>query len=154
MSCSMNNEQNCAFQEFSVWYIVPGLDIQPEQSKNDNPAHKKLLQVAKHYELYTVFLCILTRTHDLVDKVSRSESGYSGSIPSLALCWNSVPSLYHFAWHWDCRIDGFPTYSKSLHEFRIWKVSVPTVNQMKECSLNLVMKPFLCLDSWDSISLW
>ena len=37
-------------QEFL--YCVPGLDIQPELSKIDNPALKKQLQVAKHFKFY------------------------------------------------------------------------------------------------------
>ena len=37
---------------------MPGLDIQPEQSENDNAARKKRLQVAKHYDKYTFFFSI------------------------------------------------------------------------------------------------
>ena len=56
------------------------------------------LQIARLYSQYTVFFCILTPIHGLVVKLSCSESGCSGSI--LAGCWNSLPPLGHFAWHW------------------------------------------------------
>ena len=35
----MMYQSKVCVQEF--WYLVPGLDIQPEQSENDNPALKK-----------------------------------------------------------------------------------------------------------------
>ena len=37
-----------------LWNILSGLKIQPEQSKNNNPACKKQLQVARDNKLYTV----------------------------------------------------------------------------------------------------
>ena len=42
-----------------------------------------------------------TRTYGLVVKVNHSESGNLGSIPDD--CWNSLPPLGHFAWHWACQ---------------------------------------------------
>ena len=42
---SMSNAIRCIDQRFALfWCIVSGLDIRPEQSKNDNPAPKKLVQ--------------------------------------------------------------------------------------------------------------
>ena len=52
----MYRSKVCA-QEF--WYFVPGLDIQLEQSENDNPALKKAVpccetrQVIYHFFLFT-----------------------------------------------------------------------------------------------------
>ena len=45
-------KKNCG-QEF--WYILSGLDIQIEQSDNDDPALKKWVKIAKYDESYTVF---------------------------------------------------------------------------------------------------
>ena len=63
---------------------------------------KKRLQVAKHFkwydESYTLFFSRLTRTNGWVVKASRRESGDLGSIS--IECWNSLPPLGHFAWHW------------------------------------------------------
>ena len=73
-------------QEF--WYIVSGgsgLDIQPEQSENDNPARKKkLFQVAKNDDSCTLLFIITIRIYGSVVKASRSESGKMSSI--LAVC--------------------------------------------------------------------
>ena len=54
---SMLNVIGCINQWFAFWYFVSGLDIQLEQSENDNPVHtqKKKLQVAKYDKTYTVF---------------------------------------------------------------------------------------------------
>ena len=85
-----------------VWYFVSGLDIQLEQSENDNPVRKKnRLQVAKHNASYTVFFGHLIRTYGLVVKVSSRETDDLGSMP--ARCWNILLPLCHFAWHWACQ---------------------------------------------------
>ena len=38
-----------------AWYIVSGLDIQPEQSKNNNPAYKKWFQVVRYADASIAF---------------------------------------------------------------------------------------------------
>ena len=42
VQCDKMYQSKVCVQEF--WYFVSGLDIRPEQSKNDNPAPKKLVQ--------------------------------------------------------------------------------------------------------------
>ena len=62
-------------QEF--WYFVPGIDIQPEQSKNDNPDAKKAV---KGCETLRAIYCRLARNQGLVVKVSHSRSPGSISV--------------------------------------------------------------------------
>ena len=45
-------------QEF--WYFVPALDIQPEQSENDNPALKKAVACCKIGQVICHFFDRLT----------------------------------------------------------------------------------------------
>ena len=43
-------QSKVCIQEF--WYIMSGLDIQPEQSKNDNPASKKSGSTLRETTIY------------------------------------------------------------------------------------------------------
>ena len=45
IECDTMYRSKVCIQEF--WYFVPGLDIQPEQSENDNPARKKAVAGCK-----------------------------------------------------------------------------------------------------------
>ena len=74
MSNAIRGRSKVCVQEFS--YFVSGLDIQLEQSYNNSPVRKKLLQVAKYDESYPLFFEQLMEV-----KVSRRESGDMGSIP-------------------------------------------------------------------------
>ena len=80
---------------------MSGLDIQPQQSENDNPAWKKRFHVARNDESSlqscTVFFVKLIWNYGSVVKASSSELRYMGSI--LAGYWKPLP-LGHFAWHW------------------------------------------------------
>ena len=68
------------------WYFVPCLDVQPGQSKNDNPACKKEVAGCETVRVIYCFFCRLTWTCGLAVKVSCYEWGNSGSIP--AGFWN------------------------------------------------------------------
>ena len=65
------------------WYFVPDIDIQVEESENDNPALQKAnaanLPVYKQVKSYAIFFYRLTQTYVLVVKVSRRKFGGSGS---------------------------------------------------------------------------
>ena len=55
------------------WYFVSGLDIQPEQSENDNPARKNAVpETTIHVPFF----------YDSVVKASRGEAGDMGLIPA------------------------------------------------------------------------
>ena len=76
VECDKMYRSKVCVQEF--WYIVSGLDIQPEQSENNKPAAKRRFQVARNNDSCTV----LFRQIDInlwlslaVVKASRSESG-------------------------------------------------------------------------------
>ena len=73
------------------WYILSGLNIQLEQSKNENSVH-----VERYDKSYTVVIYRSIRTYGLVVK-AHSKSGAIGSIP--AGCWNSLQP-FSFAQHW------------------------------------------------------
>ena len=80
-----------------ILYFVSSLDIQLEQSKNDNPVRKKSVTGC---EIKRVIYCFLRKsilTYGSVVKVSRGESGDLGLIP--AGCGNSLQPLGRFAWH-------------------------------------------------------
>ena len=78
-------------QEF--WSLLSGLDIQLEQSKNDNPA-KNQFKVAR-YDNFTnhknVFYCIQIHICGLVMKATCSELGDMGLI---ATVWLRVLKLF------------------------------------------------------------
>ena len=94
VECDKIYRRKVCVQEFL--YFVPGLDIQPEQSKTDNPARNNAVAGCETLRLLlTVLFSRLTQTHGLEVKVSRSESGDSGSI--LVRCWNSLLPVCHFA---------------------------------------------------------
>ena len=79
VECDKMYRSMVCVQEFL--YFVPGLDIQPEQSKTDNPARNNAVAGCETLRLLlTVLFSRLTQTHGLEVKVSRSESGDSGSI--------------------------------------------------------------------------
>ena len=74
VECYKMYQSKVCVQDFG--YFVPGLDIQPEQSENDNSSLKKQVAGCKAGQhIFTVFFCKLTQTHGLVIKVSRSELG-------------------------------------------------------------------------------
>ena len=82
---SMSNAKRCIDQRFAFKNsgrscLRSGVDIQAEQSENDNPARKKRFQVARNDESYTVFFYGLIRTYGLGVKTSRSELSDMGSI--------------------------------------------------------------------------
>ena len=70
---------------------MSGLDIELEQSENENPARKKIALRLRDVTSYTSFFSLYRWS-------SRSESGDMCLI--LAGCWNSLQSLGHSAWHW------------------------------------------------------
>ena len=76
----MYRSQVCV-EEF--WYFVPGIDIQVEESENDNPALQKAYgansPVSKQVNSYAIFFYRLTRTYVLVVKVIHRKFGGSGS---------------------------------------------------------------------------
>ena len=65
------------------WYILPGLNIQLEQSENDNPVCN---EISRYDISNTSFFSRSMQTHSLVVKASCSESVYMGWIP--AGWWN------------------------------------------------------------------
>ena len=66
-----------------LWYFVPGLDIQPEQSKNYNPAQKKAVAGCKTQRLiYSAFLNPCLTASVVAVSPSRSKAGDLGSIPA------------------------------------------------------------------------
>ena len=84
-------------QEF--WYILSGLDIQLEQSENEDPAHKKLVQGCKTLRVtYSFSLARRLQTHGSVENASCSEHGNMNL--SSTRCWNFFLPLGHFVWHW------------------------------------------------------
>ena len=90
VKCDMMYWSKVCVQEFS--FFVSGLDIQLEQSEYDSPVCKKISCRWHHGKIGRVMYCFF------VVKVSHRESGDMGSIPDE--CWNALPSLGRFAWHW------------------------------------------------------
>ena len=76
ISCNFQSEFDKMYwskvwvQEF--WYIVPGLDIQSEQSENYNPVHKMWFQVARTNNSITVYFLVLIQIYGSVVKASSS----------------------------------------------------------------------------------
>ena len=70
-------------QEF--WYLVSGLDIQPEKSQYDSPEWKKTVAGGEIRQVIYWFFSALDANHGFVVKVSRSAFGDFGSIPDG--CW-------------------------------------------------------------------
>ena len=65
----MSNSIKCIDQEGVNQEFLADLDIQQEQSENENPACKKLVQgikVARYDDSYTVFFGRSTQTYGLV----------------------------------------------------------------------------------------
>ena len=58
-----------------LWYILSGLDIQLQESENENPVCKKLVQGCKTWQVIYHFFSWSTRIYGLVVKVSCSELG-------------------------------------------------------------------------------
>ena len=83
---SMLNVIGCINQWFAFWYFVSGLDIQLEQSENDNPVHTQKKKVAGckiRQDIYCFFFRkIIIRTRGSVVKASSRESGDLGLIPA------------------------------------------------------------------------
>ena len=68
------HQQKVFSQEF--WYILSGLDIQLEQSENEDPPHKKLVQGCKTLRvMYSFSLARRLHTHGSVENASCSERG-------------------------------------------------------------------------------
>ena len=69
VECNKMYLSTVCIQEF--WYIMSGLDIQPEQSDNNNSASKQV--VPDTIDSCTFFFSRLIWTYGLVVKVSHSE---------------------------------------------------------------------------------
>ena len=111
---------------------------------------KNQLQVAKYVESYTIFPQRSNSTHDLVLKVSCSESGVMASIP--AGCWNSLQPLGSFCvarsssvhWHARLYIAALSNiFFKFLLGFCQWQSRADRV-----LTLNMNIQLQLCWSTW------
>ena len=95
VECDKMYQSKVCVQEFL--YFVSSLDIQLEQSKNDNSVCKKVNSRLRDKRIIYCFFRKSILTYGSVFKVSRRESGDLGFIP--AGCGNSLQPLGRFAWH-------------------------------------------------------
>ena len=66
-----------------LWYDLSVLDIQLEQSENDDPESKKIVKVARHHNSYTIFLIKSIRTYVSLASVVKPSSSESGDMASI-----------------------------------------------------------------------
>ena len=148
VECNQMHGSEVCIQEF--WYCVPGLDIQPELSENDNPARKKAIAGCETLQviwwvIYSIFSGIMIRTNGSVVKASRRQSGNCGSNP--VGCWNSLQPLGHFAWHWACQCTDTPAFYIAALFIIIWISSV-AISRWQGFNFNMNIRLTLFWSTW------